>query len=52
MDKKELILESIIKEYIKNNKPVGSAQLQMKLSFDISAQPLESILKSLLMKVF
>jgi heat-inducible transcriptional repressor len=47
VNKRELILESIIKEYIKSNEPVGSAQLQMKLSFDISASTIRVYFKKL-----
>lgn len=47
MNKRELILESIIKEYIRSNEPVGSSQLQMKLSFDISASTIRVYFKRL-----
>ena len=47
MDKKSLILNSIIKEYLKCNSPIGSNELGMKLSFKISPSTIRLYFKEL-----
>jgi len=45
--KREIILNSIIKEYLKSNSPIGSNELRMKLEFDISASTIRVYFKQL-----
>ncbi len=47
VEKRLLILESIIKEYIKQKEPIGSKQLQASLRIEISSATIRSYLKKL-----
>ncbi len=47
MDKKSIILNSIIKEYLKRNEPIGSNELRMKLRFKISPSTIRVYFKEL-----
>jgi len=45
--KQELILESIIQEYLKSRMPIGSSELQMKLRVDMSPSTIRIYFKKL-----
>ncbi len=45
--KQELILESIIQEYIKSKMPIGSSELQLKLTLDMSPSTIRIYFKKL-----
>lgn len=47
IDKERLILENIIKEYLKNPEPIGSEQLKTKLTIKISSSTIRSYFKRL-----
>ena len=47
MNKKEIILNSVIKEYLKKNAPIGSTELKAKLDLDISASTIRVYFKKL-----
>jgi heat-inducible transcriptional repressor len=47
IDKRSLILESIIKEYLKNPEPIGSEQLKVSLDIKISSATIRNYLKKL-----
>lgn len=47
IDKKSLILENIIREYLKTPEPIGSEQLKSKLSIKISSSTIRSYFKKL-----
>jgi heat-inducible transcriptional repressor len=47
IDKRSLILESIIKEYLKNPEPIGSEQLKISLDIKISSATIRNYLKRL-----
>lgn len=47
MNKKEIILNSVIKEYLKKNAPIGSTELKDKLDLDISASTIRVYFKKL-----
>lgn len=47
MNKKEIILNSVIKEYLKKNAPIGSTELKDKLSLEISASTIRVYFKKL-----
>ena len=47
ISKQELILESIIQEYLKSHMPIGSSELQMKLTLDMSPSTIRIYFKRL-----
>ncbi len=47
MNKKEIILNSVIKEYLKKNAPIGSTELKDKLNLEISASTIRVYFKKL-----
>jgi heat-inducible transcriptional repressor len=47
IDKRSLILDSIIKEYLKNPEPIGSEQLKVTLDIKISSATIRNYLKKL-----
>lgn len=47
IDKRTLILESIIKEYLKNPEPIGSEQLKITLDIKISSATIRNYLKKM-----
>lgn len=47
MNKREAILNSIIKEYLKHNSPIGSSELGLKLKFNISPSTIRVYFKQL-----
>ncbi len=47
MDKKEIILNTIIEEYLKRNTPIGSNELKRVLDLDISASTIRVYFKKL-----
>ncbi|NPA73562.1 MAG: HrcA family transcriptional regulator, partial [Epsilonproteobacteria bacterium] len=47
MDKKEIILNTIIEEYLKRSSPIGSNVLKERLDFDISASTIRVYFKKL-----
>ena len=48
MDKKTLILNSIIKEYIKANEPIGSEELKKSIGIDISSATIRNYFKKMM----
>lgn len=47
MKKRDIILNSIIKEYLKHKMPIGSNELKMKLEFNISSSTIRVYFKKL-----
>ncbi len=47
MSKKDIILNSVIKEYLKKNAPIGSTELKNKLELDMSASTIRVYFKKL-----
>ncbi len=47
MSKKDIILNSVIREYLKKNAPIGSSELKEKLELDISASTIRVYFKKL-----
>ncbi len=47
LSKREIILESIIKEYLKSKEPIGSSELQEKMTIDISPSTIRIYFKQL-----
>lgn len=47
ISKQELILESIIQEYLKSKMPIGSSDLQMKMTLDMSPSTIRIYFKKL-----
>lgn len=47
MDYKEILLSQIIKEYLKNNQPIGSESLKLTLGIDISSATIRNYFKVL-----
>ncbi|MDD2383756.1 MAG: HrcA family transcriptional regulator [Sulfurospirillaceae bacterium] len=47
ISKQELILESIIQEYLKSHMPIGSSELQMKLTLEMSPSTIRIYFKKL-----
>jgi heat-inducible transcriptional repressor len=47
LSKREIILESIIKEYLKSNEPIGSSELQERMTLDISPSTIRIYFKQL-----
>ena len=47
MSKKDIILNSVIREYLKKNAPIGSTELKNKLELDISASTIRVYFKKL-----
>lgn len=47
LSKQELILESIIQQYLKSHMPIGSSELQMKLTLDMSPSTIRIYFKRL-----
>jgi heat-inducible transcriptional repressor len=47
LSKQDLILEAIIKAYLEDNLPIGSAELQTKMPIDISASTIRAYFKRL-----
>ncbi len=47
MTKREIILESIIKEYLKSKSPIGSSELHEKMTLDISPSTIRIYFKQL-----
>jgi len=47
LSKREIILESIIKEYLKSKEPIGSSELQAKMMLDISPSTIRIYFKQL-----